>query len=163
MTDILQNEDNFHDRIIDSKLEPNRPNIELLNRQRLLDVLDDGLKRNVIFIIAPAGFGKSSLTYQWGLHLTENNVISSWVSLDENDVDVRQFLSFMALSLAKSGLEIGNLDVGARNGFAESQVGGVLLSILDCIGRSLKHVVLFLDDYHRPKSTAIDNLSLIHI
>ena len=157
MKDILQNEDDFHDRIIDSKLEPNRPNIELLNRQRLLDVLDDALKRNVIFIIAPAGFGKSSLTYQWGLHLTENDVISSWVSLDENDIDVRQFLSFLALTLAKSGLEIGNLDVGARNGFAESQVGGVLLSILDCIGRSSKQVVLFLDDYHRPKSTAIDD------
>ena len=157
MTDILQNEDNFHDRIIDSKLEPNRPNIELLNRQRILVVLDEALKRSVIFIVAPAGFGKSSLTYQWGLHLTQNDVISSWVSLDENDIDIRQFLSYIALSLAKSGLEIGNLDVGARNGFAESQVGGVLLSILDCIGRSLKHVVLFLDDYHRPKSTAIDN------
>ena len=157
MNDILHNEDNFHDRIIDSKLEPNRPNIELLNRQRLLEVLDEALNRSVIFIVAPAGFGKSSLTYQWGLHLTKNDVISSWVSLDENDIDVRQFLSYIALSLAKSGLEIGNLDVGARNGFAESQVGGVLLSILDCIAQSSKHVVLFLDDYHLPKSTAIDN------
>ena len=50
MTDILQNEDDFHDRIIDSKLEPNRPNIELLNRQRLLDVLDDALKLSLIHI-----------------------------------------------------------------------------------------------------------------
>ena len=111
MTDILQNEDNFHDRIIDSKLEPNRPNIELLNRQRILVVLDEALKRSVIFIVAPAGFGKSSLTYQWGLHLAKNDVISSWVSLDENDIDIRQFLSYIALSLAKSGLELSLIHI----------------------------------------------------
>jgi len=45
------------------------------------------------FVIAPAGFGKSTILCQWANRLTRKNRKCGWLNLDQNDQDSHQFLA----------------------------------------------------------------------
>ena len=67
---------------------PTRP--ELVSRPRLIERLDAGLQhaecfaRRLSLVVAPAGFGKTTLVLEWlkGLHHPP-----AWVALDEGDTE----------------------------------------------------------------------------
>lgn len=151
--------DNTHGNwIIESKFELHRPNIELVTRKRLLSLLDDVIVRRVILISAPAGFGKSSLLGQWSGYRIAQGIPVAWLTLDENDADARQFLSYLALSLSHAKISIGDLEVAARNGFSESPAFSVLSRLMAQIRAFESPCILVLDDYHRTGSGEVDEV-----
>ena len=143
---------------IASKIEPERPNIKLVDRQRLIETLTSALSNKLILVVAPAGFGKSTLVSQWRETLVENGVSSPWVSLDENDFEARQFLSYITLSLANAGIDMEEMVVGAKNGFSDTSERVVIRRLISEIEMSDTRCVLILDDYHRVHSPKIDSL-----
>ena len=62
-----------------------------LHRDHLLARLNQHSHRSLTLVSAPAGYGKSTLMCCW---LEECDAPSAWVSLDENDNDLRLFLSY---------------------------------------------------------------------
>ena len=62
-----------------------------IHRQRLLDRLDQRLQRPLTLVVAPAGYGKTTLVSCW---LVASSRPSAWVSLDKNDNDLHQYLSY---------------------------------------------------------------------
>lgn len=154
----MQDTNYFGDWYIPSKVEPERPSINLVERQRLTEMLTGWLTKKLILIIAPAGFGKSTLVSQWRDLLLEDQFLCPWLSLDENDFDGRQFLAYFTLSLAEAGFEIDELVVGAKNGFADSSERVILRRLISEIELADVPCVMVLDDYHRVCSPQIDNL-----
>lgn len=154
----MQDASYFGNWFIPSKIEPERPNIRLVVRQRLTDKLSSWLKKKLILVIAPAGFGKSTLISQWRDLLIDNQVLCPWLSLDENDFDGRQFLSYFTLSLAAAGFDLEELVVGAKNGFADSSERVILRRLISEIELNDTPCVMVLDDYHRVCSPQIDTL-----
>lgn len=144
--------------VADAKFEPNRPKINLVLRQRLLTCLENSLAGKLAVIIAPAGFGKSTLLCQWFELISHKQIKTAWLSLDKNDSDVREFLSYIAISLAHADVDIGELEVGARNGFSDSSPTRVLSSIMRRLHEVNDKCVLVLDDYHHISSDAIDKI-----
>lgn len=69
----------------------------LIRRDRLLQDMAAGHKGQLTTVIAPAGYGKSTLLAQWA-HETDER--SAWVSLDERDNDPVRFWRYVAASLA---------------------------------------------------------------
>lgn len=63
-----------------------------VGRVRLRILLRDGLRRKLTTICGSAGFGKSTLLYDF---LQESGVRSAWYRLDETDQDVAQFASYL--------------------------------------------------------------------
>ncbi|MBK8050807.1 MAG: hypothetical protein IPK16_29105 [Anaerolineales bacterium] len=61
-------------------------------RPDLLARLDAGLRRPLILLSAPAGFGKTTLLSQW---LEQCATPSAWLSLDQGDNDLVEFLRYM--------------------------------------------------------------------
>ena len=61
----------------------------LVHRPELLETLERGIKRPATLVIAPEGYGKSTLVSDW---LTQSNQGHLWWSLDADDNDLRQFL-----------------------------------------------------------------------
>ena len=59
----------------------NRPSVapDIVPRDRLIKLLDQGRKRPLTLISAPAGYGKSTLASQW---LAAIDMKSSWYSID---------------------------------------------------------------------------------
>lgn len=69
----------------------------LIRRDRLLQNMASGRGGQLTTIVAPAGYGKSTLLAQWAHESAER---CAWVSLDERDNDPVRFWRYVAASLA---------------------------------------------------------------
>src|SRR5271166_6163004 len=67
-----------------TKLAPPRLPANLVPRRWLLDRLEAGLARKLTLVVAPAGFGKSTLVAKW---LAARGGQAGWVSLEAGDND----------------------------------------------------------------------------
>ncbi len=73
-----------------------RPRSNLVARPRLVERLNAGLERKLTLIVAPAGFGKTTLLSEW-IPLSPRQV--AWLSLDESDQDPTLFWAYFIASL----------------------------------------------------------------
>ncbi len=84
--------------ILRSKLH--RPPVPLdhVHRPELLERLDKNISQGLILVSAPAGYGKSTLASCW---LETSEKPATWLSLDENDNDLNQFLLYFIAAIQK--------------------------------------------------------------
>jgi LuxR family maltose regulon positive regulatory protein len=82
--------------LLQTKLYRPRSRSDLIPRARLLERLNAGLSGNVTLISAPAGFGKTTLLAEW---LETSDRPTAWLSLDENDNELRIFVHSLAAAL----------------------------------------------------------------
>ena len=132
-----------------------------LHRGHLLDRLNQSRHRPLALVSAPAGYGKSTLVSCW---LEACNVPSAWVSLDENDNDLRIFLSYfvsaiqsvfpVACAETRSLLRVDQLP-------PVSLMARGLINELDQIENAF---ILVLDDYHLIRDQSVHELiaELLH-
>lgn len=116
----------------------------LVRRQRLLDVLYQGLDCKLTLVTAAAGYGKTSLLTEFA-HDVELPVC--WLTLDEEDGDPAQFLTALVAGIAQRFSGFGERTRAAlQSGTPLEQVVGVLINELVSEVRDV--FVLILDDYH---------------
>ena len=61
----------------------------------------------VILLLAPAGYGKSTLMAQWHAQLVERGVACAWLSLDEDDNDKVRFMRHLIAALQHASPRLG--------------------------------------------------------
>lgn len=141
------------------KLEPSRQNVPLAKHHLLLQRMDTWLDHAVILVLSPAGFGKSTLLSQALSLLRERpDTIVAWLSLDEDDAEASRFIAGIVLALAHAGFDVGALGPVAESGLVDVEEKKILLSLLASIANSEQRVVLMLDDYHRSRSSHVDDV-----
>ena len=133
--------------IFESKLYPATGTRRPLPRPRLdslSDVLDGGYP--VVLVVAPAGYGKSTLMARWHVQLLEGGMPCAWLSLDPDDDDKVRFMRHFIAALHKADARIGQA-VGA-NLSADFPSGPktLLQALAYDLARLEQRVVLFLDD-----------------
>jgi LuxR family maltose regulon positive regulatory protein len=79
-----------------------RPN--LIPRPRLVQRLNEGLKRKLTLVSAPAGFGKTTVLSEWVLH---SKLSVAWVSLDSGDNDPVRFFDYFIAALETLQAKVG--------------------------------------------------------
>jgi LuxR family maltose regulon positive regulatory protein len=142
--------------ILEGKLYPATGASRPLPRPRLdslSDVLDGGYP--VVLIVAPAGYGKTTLMARWHAQLLERDVPCAWLSLDPDDDDRARFMRHLIAALHKAGGRIGQ-DVGAN--LAVDFLSGpktLLEALANDLARLEQRVVLFLDDLHFVQSPEV--------
>ncbi|WP_138380417.1 LuxR C-terminal-related transcriptional regulator [Luteithermobacter gelatinilyticus] len=141
--------------LIRAKLRVPRQQVSLVPRPHLLSLLDEALGRGLALVVAPAGFGKTTLLAQWRESLLARGTKVGWITLDEGDADVHQLIVYMIFALAEAGLEMGALEKVAEQGDIAPRVA--LASILECIAKADSKIVLVLDDYHRLDYEPVDH------
>src|SRR5580658_5577862 len=62
----------------------------------------------VTLLVAPAGYGKSTLMAQWHGKLVERGVACAWLSLDEHDDDKVRFMRHLNAALRKANPQLGD-------------------------------------------------------
>jgi LuxR family maltose regulon positive regulatory protein len=151
---------------------PARP--EWVSRPRLLGRLDAGLSRKLTLVSAPAGFGKTTLLSEWVYcrggaipPSQKSEIISAWLSLDEEDNDPTRFLAYLIAALqtipSLNATECGADALAMLQSPQPPPTVAVLTSLLNDIAalssndRALKgrSFALVLDDYHLVKSRQI--------
>jgi LuxR family transcriptional regulator, maltose regulon positive regulatory protein len=133
--------------ILESKLYPasgTRSPIPRLRLDASRAVLEDSYR--VVAIVAPAGYGKSTLMTRWHDHLTGCGVRCAWVSLDQDDNDAARFMRHLIAALQHADAQVGR-DFTSRviPDFAGASKPELETLAAD-IARLEHRLVLFLDD-----------------
>ena len=130
--------------LVVSKLR--RPSVRpgTVRRSLLIELLARGDPRPVVSVVAPAGYGKTTLLSQWA---ERSGQAFAWVSLDERDNDLKVLLTYVAEALdAVEPIDERVFDALASPG---SSVPGPVVSALGFAFSSMTlPVVLVLDDVH---------------
>ncbi|MFN8671100.1 MAG: LuxR C-terminal-related transcriptional regulator [Candidatus Sericytochromatia bacterium] len=88
----------YKNNILYSKIE-NPHLIEGLNRKRLDNLLDNYINKKLVFISAPASFGKTTFINHW---INNNNKNVAFYLLDENDNNLILFIKYLVISIQKN-------------------------------------------------------------
>ncbi len=118
---------------------------DYVHRPRLLEYLDQQRKQPLTLVSAPAGYGKSTLMSCW---LGSCDSPSAWLSLDENDNDLRQFLAYFIAAVETifpDAVSKTMTLVDAPTLPTLSTMVGSLCNELDAIEQDF---ILVLDDIH---------------
>lgn len=140
------------------KMEVPRQRISLVKRPRLLATMEAAARARLCLLIAPPGYGKTTILGQWGDQVARSGQPLAWLTLDEADGDPRQFLSYIVFALARAGVAMGRLLAHAEQGLVEITLDGCLVMMARALGEAERRTVLVLDDYHRPANDALDAL-----
>lgn len=139
---------------LSSHLRPPLYRIGLVARPRLTGFLDTATVDRVVLVHAPAGFGKTTLLYQWSERLRAGAVTVCWLSAAREDSDSYRFVYHMqcsvwtALDEVHSFESLRSVPMEKANPTADVEA---LVRNLTVPGR---RSVLIIDDYHLAESEA---------
>ncbi len=115
-----------------------------VRRPSLIDRLTHADARPIVSVVAPAGYGKTTLLAQWA---ERSGQAFAWVSVDEADNDAKVLLSYVAEALdAVEAIDERVFDALASP--VSSVPGSVVPRLGSAFSSMTSPVVLVLDDVH---------------
>jgi LuxR family maltose regulon positive regulatory protein len=119
------------------------------------------MDKKLALVVAPAGYGKSTLVAEW---LETCECLNAWLSLDENDSDLVIFLDYFIAAVQTVFAEIGQ-EVMALLQMTEQPPPRILAgSLINALNQIKQPFALALDDYHLVQDSAVHDLmdELLH-
>ena len=127
--------------LAEAKLAAPRQRSGLVDRPRILQVLDAGADAALTLVAAPPGFGKSTAVRAWCASRTEP---LAWVTLDARDNDPVRLWTYIATAVDRIRPGLGRRTLGLLG--ATADVSGPLDDLLNRIGALGTELVIVLDD-----------------
>ena len=133
------------DPLLAMKLQIPRPRAQLVPRPHLIERLQRASTASLIFISAPAGFGKTTLLTQW---LAHSDTPVAWLSLEPQDNDSVRFLTYLIAALQTVDAHVGTSALELlRSAQPTPPETVVTLLTNDLLRSAVGRFVLVLDDY----------------
>jgi LuxR family maltose regulon positive regulatory protein len=144
--------------LISSKLRPPPVRSGTIRRTSLIERLTRDDSRPIVSVVAPPGYGKTTLLSYWA---GRNSRPFAWVSVDEQDNDPRVLLSYVAKAL-NAVQPVGERVFEALASPVSSVPGSVVPRLGSAFWSMTAPVVLVLDDVHLLHNTECrDALSVL--
>jgi LuxR family maltose regulon positive regulatory protein len=140
------------DVVITTKLF--RPSLRqrTVERARLYDMLRLGCARPLTLVVAPAGWGKSTLVAEW---LVRDEITAGWVSLDGADNDPKRFWRYLLLAADRAGSAAGAAALRSLETAGSDVLRDVLPTFINALVSTEAPLILVLDDYHLVTGVAV--------
>lgn len=133
-------------RALPTKLFAPRQRQGIVAREHLVQRIEQGRARPLTLVVAPAGFGKSTLVSQW---LSKTKIPVSWLSLDAADNDPLHFLSYLLASLGRIRPEVSSKLDGISRATGDIDLRPLLAETLIVpLAEEDDRCALVLDDFH---------------
>lgn len=132
-------------QLIATKLYPPHQRVGFVERPHLLDRLNDGLKSKVSRVVAPAGFGKTTLISTW---LHQSSLPTAWLSLDEYDNDLSLFLHYAVASIQMIFPEASFHTLSLLRAPQLPTLHYLATALINDMSAPGQEFILVLDDYH---------------
>ncbi len=125
-----------------------------VSRPRLQGQIAEGLRGPLTLIIAPAGFGKTTLMASC---FAGGGIPVAWLSLDEDDNQGERFLTYLTESLRSVDEKITCSAAQLLSDFQSTPFETVLTSLINGLDSLKSDIVLVLDDYHLIHNQEVNN------
>ena len=133
-----------------TSIPPARP--KRIDRARLLARVEDGMQRALTLVVAPAGFGKTTLVAAWA---QTASVPVAWLSLEAADRAPERFLNYLIHSIQQIAPQAGGTALALLHSGQAFPEEGVLYSLINDFVEIAHDFVFILDDYHAADSPEI--------
>jgi LuxR family transcriptional regulator, maltose regulon positive regulatory protein len=134
-----------HEAVETSKSGVPAPAPHELRRERLLEVLHRHRARPLILLVAPAGFGKSTLA---ATYARESGGSVAWLTLQGADRDTRRLFGRLATAL-EAGFAEANALPQLRQGLNDGADGvGLARLLIEDLAHAPAGFILVIDDFH---------------
>ena len=137
--------------VIATKLFRPNPRHHTVERTRLHVLLRQACTLPLTLVVAPAGWGKSTLVADW---LRQDRVAAGWVSLDGGDNDPKRFWRCLLLAAGQAG-SAGAAGLRRLDAAGSDVLRDVLPAFINELTFSDAPLVLVLDDYHLVTSARV--------
>jgi len=128
---------------------------DLVPRPLLTKRLNDGVRRKLTLISAPAGFGKTSLLGQWLTTPPGSEWPAAWVSLEEDDNDPARFFTYLIAALQTINPGVGETSLALLYSPQPPPIESVVTTLINEITLIPDDFCLILDDYHLIEAQSI--------
>ena len=152
----------FVDQLLSTKIFIPISSHALIPRLRLFDMLDEGLRRSLTVISAPAGFGKTTLLSSWVQTLPKETTQVAWVSLDEQDNDPVHFWLYVFTALDRLRPGTCSEFVTFLHTQQSPPIQYLLTALINRLAEQPERWLLMLDDFHLVTEPTI-HTSLIYL
>ena len=140
------------------KLDPPSLRASAISRRGVLRRLEQAQLLPLTLLLAPPGFGKTTVLAQWYCQLQERGRGVAWLALDEDDTEPTRFLLHLALALQAAGAEPALCAQVLASGY---QTPANAINLLIRAIHSAQHQLhVVIDDYERASSAAVDEMVL---
>ena len=134
--------------LLETKLYPPRARSGLVPRPRLTDAVRQGVEHKLTIVIAPAGFGKTTLLAGWLADSQGSEKTAGWVSLDPSENEPRAFWTYVISALQSLQPTVGTHAMSLLRSPHPPPVESVLTALINEIDQIDRDFILILDDYH---------------
>jgi len=119
----------------------------LVSRPRLMERMSLGSSARLTLVLAPPGFGKTTLLAEWARVATSATGRVAWLSLDPEDNDRATFWAYvvMALEAVSPRIRAAGGELGRAGRAATDHA---IATLLNELAEEPEDVWLVLDDYH---------------
>ncbi|GHO88061.1 LuxR C-terminal-related transcriptional regulator [Dictyobacter formicarum] len=138
-----------------AKFQPPRLPASLVKRERLLTLLDGAYSHPLTLLVAPAGFGKTTLAGQWISSRSAHEQMPpvSWISLEKGDNDPVRFWRYVITACQnfharEDHMVLAQLSGGLHLSFEQHFQERVLTPFLNALAMYACRGLLVLEDYH---------------
>jgi LuxR family maltose regulon positive regulatory protein len=138
--------------LLDTKLFAPPVREGMVRRERLMRSLEQGLKRGLVVVSAPAGFGKTTILSELA---AQAGMPMAWLSLDEGDNDLQRFLLHLAASITKTGEGTGEEASQMLQAMPPAPAELVMTALINAVQERGTRIALVLDDYQFVHATEV--------
>ncbi len=136
--------------LIQTKLQRPHPAAGTIARPRLFALLAE--QHPLTLVVAPAGFGKTTLVSSW---LETTTMPYGWLTLDEGDSDPAVFLTYLLAALPVPAPGAGRELLAMVNAGAPTPPSLLARALINDLDGIEQPFVMVLDDYHLLQGEAV--------
>jgi LuxR family maltose regulon positive regulatory protein len=142
-------------QIVETKLYVPRSRSGLVSRPRLIDAVGQGTAQKLTIVVAPAGFGKTTLVAGWLAETFGTEGAAGWVSLDPSENEPTTFWMYFIAALQRIYPSVGTHAMSQLRSPQPPPVESVLTTLINEIDALDREFTVVLDDYHVIDSPSI--------
>ena len=128
--------------LLATKLYIPPPRGDLVQRDRLLKKLRQGLSRKLTLVSAPAGFGKSTLLSECA---ADCDIPVAWISIDSADNNPHRFLAYIVAAVKSVSAGLGDDILTIVSSSEPPAVDGILTRFVNEVAAAKTDIVLVLN------------------
>ncbi len=137
--------------LLQTRLHPPLLATDVTPRPRLDALIQRGIERKLLLVIAPAGYGKTTAVLSWAQHQARP---VGWLSLSVGDDDLSSFVRYVVAALQRVAPDACSASQTLAQG-GQAPAAVLLAALVNDLSALAQRIVLVLDDYDSVAASAV--------